>query len=74
MGVHLRMSKSTSSISSSSFIKRSLGKKVCFCELEATLKWSTTTKNPRRPFLGCSKYNTQAYHIVSFSSGWMVMK
>ncbi|XP_042977141.1 uncharacterized protein LOC122308048 [Carya illinoinensis] len=62
MRVHLRMSKS----SSSSFPKRSLGKELCFCELEATLKWSTTTKNPRRPFLGCSKYNTQGLAYCKF--------
>ncbi|KAG6702294.1 hypothetical protein I3843_07G025600 [Carya illinoinensis] len=66
MGVHLRMSKSSSSISSSSFPKRSLGKELCFCELEATLKWSTTTKNPRRPFLGCAKYNTQGLPYCKF--------
>ncbi|KAG7946223.1 hypothetical protein I3843_14G028600 [Carya illinoinensis] len=69
MGVHLRMSSSSSSIYSSSFSKRILGQTLCFCELEATLKWFTTAKNPRRPFLGCSKYNIQAYHTISFSSG-----
>ncbi|KAG6677294.1 hypothetical protein I3842_14G018400 [Carya illinoinensis] len=60
------MSKSSSSISSSSYPKRTLGKELCFCELEATLKWSTTTKNPRRPFLGCSKYNTQGLPYCKF--------
>ncbi|KAF5457563.1 hypothetical protein F2P56_021656 [Juglans regia] len=66
MGVHLRMSSSSSSISSSSFPKRTLGKPLCFCELEVTLKWSTTAKNPRRPFLGCSKYNTQGLPYCKF--------
>ncbi|KAG6675812.1 hypothetical protein I3842_15G123700 [Carya illinoinensis] len=60
------MSKSSSSISSSSFPKRSLGKELCFCELEATLKCSTTTKNPKRPFLGCSMYNTQGLPYCKF--------
>ncbi|KAG6735177.1 hypothetical protein I3842_01G308900 [Carya illinoinensis] len=66
MGVHLRMSSSPSSISSSSFPKRTLGQTLCFCELEATLKWSTTEKNLRRPFLGCSKYNTQDLPYCKF--------
>ncbi|XP_035539702.1 uncharacterized protein LOC118344052 [Juglans regia] len=66
MGVNLRMSSSSSSISSSSFPKSTLGKPLCFYELEATLKWSSTAKNPRRPFLGCSKYNTQGLPYCKF--------
>ncbi|KAF5447834.1 hypothetical protein F2P56_023946 [Juglans regia] len=45
--------------SSSSFGKPSLGQPLCFCEIEAQLRYSSTIKNPGRPFLGCPNYNTK---------------
>ncbi|KAF5449885.1 hypothetical protein F2P56_030286, partial [Juglans regia] len=45
--------------SSSSVGKRSMGQPLCFCEVEAQVRYSSTTRNPGRPFLGCPKYNTK---------------
>ncbi|XP_040993061.1 uncharacterized protein LOC121239802 [Juglans microcarpa x Juglans regia] len=56
----------SSSISSSSFAKRVLGISFCFCEEPATLRLSTTAKNPGRPFLGCPKYNTKGLPYCRF--------
>ncbi|XP_040996091.1 uncharacterized protein LOC121242267 [Juglans microcarpa x Juglans regia] len=50
---------SSTTDSSSSSGKRSLGQLLCFCEIEAQLRYSSTTRNPGRPFLGCSNYNTK---------------
>ncbi|KAF5468060.1 hypothetical protein F2P56_003224 [Juglans regia] len=50
---------SSSSLSSSSVGKRTAAKPLCFCDVEANLRYSNTKANPGRPFLGCSKYNTK---------------
>ncbi|KAF5452627.1 hypothetical protein F2P56_027603 [Juglans regia] len=50
---------SSSSLSSSSFGKRTLASPLCFCDVEANLRYSNTKANPGRPFLGCPKYNTK---------------
>ncbi|KAF5455038.1 hypothetical protein F2P56_024656 [Juglans regia] len=50
---------SSTTNSSSSFGKRTLCRPLCFCEVEAQLRYSSTAKNPERPFLGCPKYNTK---------------
>ncbi|KAF5472342.1 hypothetical protein F2P56_009067 [Juglans regia] len=36
-----------------------MGQPLCFCEVEAQVRYSSTTRNPGRPFLGCPKYNTK---------------
>ncbi|KAF5464644.1 hypothetical protein F2P56_014705 [Juglans regia] len=55
--VEVRMS--LSSLSSSSFGKCTLAPPLCFCEVQAILRYSNTKENPERPFLGCPKYNTK---------------
>ncbi|XP_041025287.1 uncharacterized protein LOC121265664 [Juglans microcarpa x Juglans regia] len=50
---------SSSTTDSSSFGKRSMGQPLCFCEVEAQVRYSSTTRNLGRPFLGCPKYNTK---------------
>ncbi|XP_042959489.1 uncharacterized protein LOC122305777 [Carya illinoinensis] len=57
---------SSSSMSSSSFAKRTTGQPLCCCGVKATLKFSTTAKNPGRPFLGCPKYNTEGLPFCKF--------
>ncbi|XP_042968998.1 uncharacterized protein LOC122301669 [Carya illinoinensis] len=52
------MSSSTTT-SSSSFAKQKRGHPLCFCEIEAQLRYSNTQHNPGRPFLGCPKYNKE---------------
>ncbi|XP_041018570.1 uncharacterized protein LOC121260682 [Juglans microcarpa x Juglans regia] len=42
---------------SSSVGKRTLASPLCFCDVEANLRYSNTKANPGRPFLGCPKYN-----------------
>ncbi|XP_041020471.1 uncharacterized protein LOC121262122 [Juglans microcarpa x Juglans regia] len=56
----------SSSISSSSFGKCTLGIPFCFCEEPATLRLARTAKNPGRPFLGCLKYNTKGLPYCRF--------
>ncbi|KAF5464142.1 hypothetical protein F2P56_014245 [Juglans regia] len=53
------MSSSSSSLSSSS-------QPLCYCVLEATLKYSNTRRNPGRPFLGCPKYNKEGLPYCTF--------
>ncbi|XP_035545098.1 uncharacterized protein LOC118348188 [Juglans regia] len=60
------MSSSSSSMSSSSFAKRTLGQAHCFCKVDATLRYSCTPRNPERPFLGCPKYNTEGLPYCKF--------
>ncbi|KAF5467047.1 hypothetical protein F2P56_016913 [Juglans regia] len=48
---------SSSSLSSVSFGKRTLASPLCFCDVEAILRYSSTKANPGRPFLGCPNYN-----------------
>ncbi|XP_040994651.1 uncharacterized protein LOC121241099 [Juglans microcarpa x Juglans regia] len=50
---------SSSSLSSSSFDKRTLASPLCFCDVEAILRYSNTKANLGRPFLRCPKYNTK---------------
>ncbi|XP_042965915.1 uncharacterized protein LOC122299598 [Carya illinoinensis] len=57
---------SSSSMSSASVDNRTLSTPVCFCEVEATLKYSNTRRNPGRPFLGCRKYNTEGLPYYKF--------
>ncbi|KAG6675638.1 hypothetical protein I3842_15G113000 [Carya illinoinensis] len=57
---------SSSSMSSSSFAKRTMGHPLCCYGVKATLKFSTTAKNPGRPFLGCPKYNTEGLPFCKF--------
>ncbi|KAF5445161.1 hypothetical protein F2P56_034230, partial [Juglans regia] len=49
----------SSSLSSSSVGKRTFAPPLCFCEVQAVVRYSTTKANPGRPFLGCPKYNTK---------------
>ncbi|XP_018854314.2 uncharacterized protein LOC109016347 [Juglans regia] len=56
----------SSSMSSSLFPKRTLGQTHCFCKVDATLKYSSTRRNPGRPFLGCPKYNTEGLPYCKF--------
>ncbi|XP_040986350.1 uncharacterized protein LOC121234474 [Juglans microcarpa x Juglans regia] len=53
-------------MSSSSFAKRTLGQAHCFCKVDATLRYSSTPRNPGRPFLGCPKYNTEGLPYCKF--------
>ncbi|XP_042947572.1 uncharacterized protein LOC122280660 [Carya illinoinensis] len=53
------MSSSTTICASSSFSKENLGHPLCFCEIEAQLRFSNTQNNPGRPFLSCPKYNKE---------------
>ncbi|KAG6672351.1 hypothetical protein I3842_16G053000 [Carya illinoinensis] len=50
---------SSSLMSSASVDNRTLSTPVCLCEVEATLKYSNSRRNPCRAFLGCRKYNTE---------------
>ncbi|KAG6724283.1 hypothetical protein I3842_03G252900 [Carya illinoinensis] len=52
------MSSSTTT-SSSSFAKQNLPHPLCFCEIEAQLRFSNTQNNSGRPFLSCPKYNKE---------------
>ncbi|XP_042965279.1 uncharacterized protein LOC122299220 [Carya illinoinensis] len=52
--------------SSSSIGKRTSSQPSCFCEVEATLRYSNTPRNPGRPFLGCSKYNNEGLPYCKF--------
>ncbi|KAG7965657.1 hypothetical protein I3843_08G012700 [Carya illinoinensis] len=52
------MSSSTTT-SSTSFGKRTPGHPLCFCEIEAPMRYSNTKKNPGRAFLSCAKYNKE---------------
>ncbi|XP_042965971.1 uncharacterized protein LOC122299642 [Carya illinoinensis] len=51
----------SSSMSYSSFATRTTAQPLCCCGVKATLKYSTTAKNPGQPFLGCPKYNTEFF-------------
>ncbi|KAG6620286.1 hypothetical protein I3842_Q071200 [Carya illinoinensis] len=53
------LTMSASSISSASSTK-------CYCEVEATMRYANTARNPGRPFLGCPKYNTQGLPYCKF--------
>ncbi|KAK0601731.1 hypothetical protein LWI29_026938 [Acer saccharum] len=53
-------------MSSSLFAKRTLGQPHCFCKVEVTLRYSSTTRNPGRPFLGCPKFNTRGSPYCKF--------
>ncbi|KAF5448082.1 hypothetical protein F2P56_028647 [Juglans regia] len=53
-------------MTSSSFAKPTVGQLVCYCEVPATLRYSHTGRNPGRPFLGCSKYNTEGLPYCKF--------
>ncbi|KAG6693424.1 hypothetical protein I3842_09G001000 [Carya illinoinensis] len=53
---------SSSSMSYASVSNPSQSTPLCFCEVEATLKYSNTRRNPGRAFLGCRKYNTESRH------------
>ncbi|KAF5453272.1 hypothetical protein F2P56_028187 [Juglans regia] len=59
-------SSSSSTTFGSSFAKHTLGIPFCFCDVEATLKFSNTKKNPGRPFLGCPNYNTEGLPYCKF--------
>ncbi|KAF5443903.1 hypothetical protein F2P56_036423 [Juglans regia] len=61
--VYVRMSSST--LSSSSSGKRTC-QSLCFCDLQATLRYSNTPRNPRRPFFGCPNYNTKGLPYCKF--------
>ncbi|XP_041002988.1 uncharacterized protein LOC121248559 [Juglans microcarpa x Juglans regia] len=56
----------SSAMTSSSFAKPTVGQPFCYCEVPATLRYSHTGRNPRRPFLGCSKYNTEGLPYCKF--------
>ncbi|XP_042962579.1 uncharacterized protein LOC122296848 [Carya illinoinensis] len=43
-----------------------MGHPLCCYVVKATLKFSTTAKNPGRPFLGCPKYNTEGLPFCKF--------
>ncbi|XP_042968986.1 uncharacterized protein LOC122301657 [Carya illinoinensis] len=53
-------------MSYSSFAKRTTAQSLYCCGVKATLKYSTTAKNPGRPFLGCPKYNTKGLPFCKF--------
>ncbi|XP_042944842.1 uncharacterized protein LOC122278726 [Carya illinoinensis] len=57
---------SSSSMSYSSFVTRTTAQPLCCCGVKATLKYSTTTKYPGRPFLGCPKYNIEGLPFCKF--------
>ncbi|KAG6640398.1 hypothetical protein I3843_09G000900 [Carya illinoinensis] len=57
---------SSSSMSSASVSNPSQSTPLCFCEVEATLKYSNTRRNPGRAFLGCRKYNTEGLPYCKF--------
>ncbi|XP_042990481.1 uncharacterized protein LOC122317440 [Carya illinoinensis] len=57
--LYVRMSSSSSSLCFSLFDICNLGQPLCFCELDATLRYSNTKRNPNRLFFGCPKYNTK---------------
>ncbi|KAG6683253.1 hypothetical protein I3842_12G003000 [Carya illinoinensis] len=52
---------SSTTTSSSSFAKRTLGQLFRFCDVKAQLRYSFTIRNPGWPFLGCLKYNTEYF-------------
>ncbi|KAG7954730.1 hypothetical protein I3843_11G034900 [Carya illinoinensis] len=43
-----------------------MGQTLCFCKVEATLKFSNTTRNPRRPFLGCLNDKSEGLPYCNF--------
>ncbi|XP_042964974.1 uncharacterized protein LOC122299103 [Carya illinoinensis] len=49
----------SSLLSYSLFAKRIMGQPLCFCTVEATLRYSTRPRNQGRPFFGCRKYNKE---------------
>ncbi|KAG7986985.1 hypothetical protein I3843_03G110000 [Carya illinoinensis] len=56
-----------SSLSSSSSIgKHTSSQLSCFYEVEVTLRYSNTPRNPGRPFLGCPKYNNEGLPYCKF--------
>ncbi|KAG6636331.1 hypothetical protein CIPAW_11G103900 [Carya illinoinensis] len=50
---------SSSSMSSAYVVNPTLSTPVCFCDVEATVRYSNTSTNTGRAFLGCRKYNTK---------------
>ncbi|KAF5472880.1 hypothetical protein F2P56_009548 [Juglans regia] len=39
---------------------------LCFCDLQATFRYSNTLRNPRQPFFGCPNYNTKRLPYCKF--------
>ncbi|XP_042978138.1 uncharacterized protein LOC122308924 [Carya illinoinensis] len=57
---------SSPSTSSTSFGKCTVSQPLCFCEVEATLRYSNTPRNPGCPFFGCPKYNNEGLPFCKF--------